>query len=247
MRIAALYDIHANLPALEAVLDEVRAAEVDAIVIGGDALPGPMPSETMELLSAAHPAPFFLLGNGDEEVRRSLRGETLDIPEAIQDVTRWNASQLTAEQAASLDNWPATQRLQHPIHGPILFCHASPRNNMDIFFGSTPEAALSFLFEELDVALVICGHTHMPFDRTIAGVRVVNAGSVGMPFGSKGVHWLLIDDILQPQHLNYDLHAAAERVRASDYPQANEFADRSILDPPTQADVLKAFGPRALG
>ena len=73
MSIAALYDIHGNLPALEAVLDEVRTLKVDQIVVGGDVLPGPMPRATLALLLESDGAP---------------------LPEPLQTVLRWTAEEV---------------------------------------------------------------------------------------------------------------------------------------------------------
>ena len=91
------------------------------------------------------------------------------------------------------------------------------------------------------VAMVICGHTHMQFDRTIGPVRVVNAGSVGMPFGEPGAYWLLLGPTVELRKTTYDLEAAAERVRKTTYPQAEEFASRNILQPPSEEQMLEAF------
>src|SRR5918992_1224406 len=97
MRVAALYDIHGNLPALEAVLDEVRRARVDRIVIGGDVLPGPMPRETLDYLLALDIPALFIRGNGDRVVLEKTQGrDSPEIPEAFRDVIRWNAEQLDA-------------------------------------------------------------------------------------------------------------------------------------------------------
>src|SRR5437868_5994798 len=88
---------------------------------------------------------------------------------------------------AVLAEVPATQRI-----AGVLYCHASPRNDLDIFTERTPEERIAFLFEGLDVPVVVCGHTHMQFERTVAGVRVINAGSVGMPYEDEpGAYWLL--------------------------------------------------------
>jgi Calcineurin-like phosphoesterase superfamily domain len=102
------------------------------------------------------------------------------------------------------------------------------------------------IFGELDVALVICGHTHMQFDRTVGRIRVVNAGSVGMPVGEPGAYWLLLGPGIQPQHTPYDLMKAAERIRNTEYPQAQEFAARSILRPPSEKAMLDAFAKAEL-
>jgi hypothetical protein len=81
----------------------------------------------------------------------------------------------------------------------------------------------------------------MQFDRMIGTTRVVNAGSVGMPFGQPGADWLLLGDEIQLRHTSYDLADAAARVRATQYPQAEEFAIRSIQEPPSEEEMLRVF------
>ncbi len=127
-----------------------------------------------------------------------------------------------------------------------MFCHATPRNDTEIFTRLTAEERLQPIFQGADAAVVVCGHTHMQFDRTIGGIRVVNAGSVGMPFGEPGAYWLLLGPEIELRHTPYDLAKAAERIRATKYPQAREFAERNILQPPTEAEMLQAFGKAEL-
>jgi predicted phosphodiesterase len=105
MRVAARYDIHANLPALEAVLEEVRREHVDQIVVGGDVLPGPMPVETIERLRAMTVPGQYISGNGEREVLAARRGEESQklTPWALEGI-RWNARQLDAEYADWLAN-----------------------------------------------------------------------------------------------------------------------------------------------
>jgi diadenosine tetraphosphatase ApaH/serine/threonine PP2A family protein phosphatase len=89
--------------------------------------------------------------------------------------------------------------------------------------------------------VVVCGHTHMQFDRTIAGIRVLNAGSVGMPFGEPGAYWLLLGPGVELRRTRYDLEKAAERIRGTKYPQAEDFAARNVLQPPSEEKTLEAF------
>src|SRR5437879_4616170 len=125
MRVAAIYDIHANLPALEAVLQDIRQAEVDQIVVGGDVLPGPMPRETIRCLLDLDIPVQFILGNGDREVLAVMRGtETGTVPEKFRDVMRWVAQQLHPEDEQLLASWPTTLRVKIDGIGEVLFCHA---------------------------------------------------------------------------------------------------------------------------
>ena len=239
MRVAALYDIHGNLPALEAVLRDVRDAGVDHIVVGGDVLPGPMPRESLACLQALDLPVQYIQGNGDREVI----APTGAVPEMYRESMRWNAEQLRPEDARMLASWPLTLRVAIDGIGEVLFCHATPRNDTEIFTRRTPDEALLPIFGGLGVPLAVCGHTHMQFDRTIGAVRVVNAGSVGMPFGEPGAYWLLLGPDVQFRHTTYDLAAAADRIRGTSYPQAAEFATRDILKPRTEQEMLDAFSP----
>jgi putative phosphoesterase len=242
MRVAAIYDIHANLPALVAVVEDIRHAEVDQIVVGGDVLPGPMPRETIAYLLGLEIPVQFIQGNGDREVLAGMRGlETATIPEQFREVMRWNGQQLYPEHERLLASWPKTLRVQMRGLGDVLFCHATPRSDTEIFTRRTSEERLLPVFEGLNVAVVVCGHTHMQFDRTIGRIRVVNAGSVGMPFGEPGADWLLLGPEAQLRHTTYDLAKAAECIRDTRYPQAQDFAAHNILRPPSKAEMLEAF------
>jgi len=249
MRVAALYDIHANLPALEAVLAEIQKQNVDRIVVGGDVLPGPMPRETMEyLLSLDNPADFIfrvIKGNGDREVLAQMSGVETDwfrtANESWRVPVRWSAQQLNSQHQRILESWPPTYRMEIPGLGDVLFCHATPRNDTEIFTRLTPEEALLPIFTGLGASVVVCGHTHMQFDRMIGGTRVVNAGSVGMPFGEPGADWLLLGPSVDWRHTDYDFGRAAERIRGTAYPQAEEFAARNVLRPPPAEETLAAF------
>jgi putative phosphoesterase len=242
MRVAAIYDIHGNLPALEAVLQDICQTEVDQIVVGGDVLPGPMPRETLTCLQGLSIPVQFIQGNGDRAVLALMAGaETDAVPEQFRKVLRWNAEQLLPDDEQLLASWPKTVRVTIDGVGEVLFCHATPRSDTEIFTCLTPEDRLLPIFEGLNAPVVICGHTHMQFDRTIGKVRVVNAGSVGMPFGAPGAGWLLLGPNVELQHTPYDLVKAAERIRNTSYPQAQEFAAQNVLQPPSEKETLEAF------
>ena len=242
MRVAAIYDIHGNLPALEAALEEIRRAGVDRIVVGGDVLPGPMPRETLACLRDLEIPARFIRGNGDRVVLAQRAGRSIEeVPEPHREAVRWVARQLDPEHERWLASWPETLRVEIRGLGEVLFCHATPRSDTEIFTRLTPEDRLLPVFEEVDAPVVVCGHTHMQFDRTLGAIRIVNAGSVGMPFGEPGADWLLLGPGIQLQHTSYDLSSAAERIRNSEYPQAQEFAARNVLQPPSEQEVLAAF------
>ena len=242
MRVAALFDIHGNLPALEAVLAEVRAARVDRVVIGGDILPGPMPRECLDLVLSLEITTDFIIGNGDRETVAAKHGQMSSvIPAAFRETMEWNAAHLDDAGEQQIGRWPLTKRLHVDALGDVLFCHATPRNDTEIFVSTTSDAKLRPIFDPLAVSVIVCGHTHMQFDRMVGGTRVINAGSVGMPFDEPGAYWLLIDSGIELRRTDYDLQRAAERVRRTAYPQAEEFALMSILSPPAKQMMTEAF------
>jgi len=247
-RVAALYDVHGNLPALEAVLDDVGWSGADLAVVGGDVLPGPMPAACLACLLDLELPVLFLRGNGEAAVLAERAGEELGrLPPEAREAVRWSAEQLSPGQASgqarALAGWPATLRVGVDGLGEVLFCHGTPRSDSEIFTRRTPEASLRPVFDGLGASLVVCGHTHMAFDRKIGGVRVVNAGSVGMPFGEPGADWLLLGPGVEPRHTSYDLPRVVARIRATAYPQAEQFAERNVLQPPSEEEMLELFTP----
>ena len=180
MRVAALYDIHGNLAALDAVLAEVDA---DVIVVGGDTVMGPLPAETLERLRSLDGDVRFIRGNADREVYDDKPG--FAPPEALEHVR----ARLSSEQVDFLRTLPLTVSL-----GRVLFCHATPRNDEEIFTRITPEERWAEALAGVDADVVVCGHTHVQFDRRIGDIRLVNAGSVGMPYADEpGAYWALLD------------------------------------------------------
>jgi putative phosphoesterase len=180
MHIATLYDVHGNLPALEAALAEIP--DDATIVIGGDVVAGgEWPAATLERLRGLGDRLVWIRGNADRELTPGEPG--LAPPEVIEE-TR---AKLSDEQIAFLHSCPATAQIDR-----VFFCHATPRNDVDIFTERTPEQRLEALFADVDADVVVCGHTHMQFERTIAGRRVINSGSVGMPYeDAPGAYWTL--------------------------------------------------------
>ena len=238
-RVAALYDIHGNLPALERVLAEVSASDVDLLLVGGDVLPGPMPMSCLRALDDVGIATLHIRGNGETDTLVARSGGALPhLPDGVRRALEWTASVLTDAVAARLDAWPLTRSVEVEGLGSVLFCHATPRSDREIFTVRTPEDRLVPVFAGLDAALVVCGHTHMAFERRVLDLRVLNAGSVGMPFGAPGAHWVTMGpEGVTAHRTEYDTEDAARRIRSSAYPDADTFARDNVLQVPP-ADVM---------
>jgi predicted phosphodiesterase len=247
MRVAALYDIHGNLPALEAVLDDVRAAAVDLIVVGGDICPGPMTREALARLRDVEPPAHFIYGNCERALlAEHAQAGSANVPDRVRVDLQWSAAQLSSEDLEFLAGWPPTVHADIPHLGDVLFCHATPRDDNEIFTRLTPEERVAPAFAGTRSLVVVCGHTHMQFDRRVGMTRVVNAGSVGMPFGEPGAYWLLIGPNVELRRTRYDLDRAAARIRATRYPQAHDFASKYVQQPPSEQQMLELFGVQAL-
>jgi predicted phosphodiesterase len=234
--------VHGNLPALEAALPAVDSAGADEIVVGGDVALGPMPRETLDRLLALGPRARFIRGNCDRLIVDAYDGRPLTrLPPFVREPIAWAAGQLERHHRDFLAGLPATVVARVQGIGAVLFCHATPRSDEEIFTAVTPAERLRPMLDGVTQQVVVCGHTHMQFDRAVGGVRLINAGSVGMPYGRPGAYWLLLGPDVRPMRTEYDLERAAGLVRETAYPQAEEFASRHVLSPASEEEALALF------
>jgi predicted phosphodiesterase len=249
MRIAALYDIHGNISALEAVLHEISADQVDAVVIGGDVVWGPHPRAAIECLAEIDLPVTFIRGNADREVSEGIvsndTGESSD-PDVFLQITDWCRQQLSARQRNWIGSQSLTATLVTESLGETLFCHASPRSDEEIITTATPEKRFLQALSSVPEITVVCGHTHMQFDRTVQGRRLVNAGSVGMPYeGKQGAYWAMLGPDVEFRRSAYDVEEAAARMRGSGCPHVEEVFIDTIMNPPGRSDTIRHFEERA--
>lgn len=249
MKIAALYDIHGNLPALNAVLDDLNDVQPDLIIVGGDIVSGPMPAQTLKRLSQLGDRARFIRGNNDREVVLAYDGQPItrrylpDISAKGHEEIQWVAGQLPRSQRDFLAALPEQIVLQIEGLGSVLFCHATPRSDEEIFTSRTPAARLSTIFSGIDQEIVVCGHTHIQIELRQGDLRILNAGSVGMPFTDQpGAYWLLLSAHgCEFRRTDYNREAAANEIRASGNPHAWEFAEQNVLTTPTEAEMLETL------
>jgi putative phosphoesterase len=224
LRVAALYDVHGNLQALDAVLAEVDA---DVILVGGDVAAGPWPAETLARLRGLGGDVRVIRGNADREVAQQTPG--LAPPELMEFVRE----RLSQEEIAFLEALPLTETIEVDGLGTVLFCHATPRNDEEIFTRISPDERWGEALDGVEADVVVCGHTHVQFDRRVGGVRLVNAGSVGMPYEHEpGAYWASLGPDLELRRTEYEPGDLAGSGWPGDWPEATpeeatEFFERA--------------------
>jgi predicted phosphodiesterase len=231
--VAALYDIHGNLPALDAVLAELEADPPDAVLVGGDVCAGPMPVEVLRRLGELPWPVHWLRGNADRAVVMGFDGT---IPPELQDHPlyqgdAWAATLLSREERDFIDGFPALVVLNVVGLGDVLFCHATARSDEERVTVVTPDERLARLFDDAGADFVVCGHTHRQFDRTVGGRRIVNAGSIGRPYEHQpGAYWLRVGPDFRLIRTAYDVASADATFHASGYPAADLIFDVGDAD-----------------
>jgi putative phosphoesterase len=222
VRVAALYDVHGNLPALEAALAEVEHEEPDVVLVGGDVCAGAFPRECLALLRGLDDRAVWIRGNAERNP-----GE-------------WSRSQLEEDELAFL----AGSALSVVLDG-VLYCHGSPRADDEVLTPRTPASRLAKALAGIEERVVVHGHTHIRYERRLGARHVIGPGSVGMPYGPEpGAYWGLFSPEYEPRFTAYDLGAAADRIRASEWPRAAEFVDENVLRVPTAEEAMDVFEAR---
>ena len=242
-RVAALYDVHGNLPALEAALAAAEELHVELFVLGGDLALGPMPREVLDRLAELGDRARYLRGNCDRLMVDAYDGRTTgSLPVPVAESIAWAGGQLRRRDRDFLASLPATLTLEIDGLGSVLCCHATPRSDDEIITVRTPEERLRPVLESVQQSIVVCGHTHMQFQRRCGSVQLVNAGSVGMPCGEAGAHWLLLSSRgIEFKRTTYDFGGAAQRIARTLYPKAADFAERYVVHPPSEEEMLAAL------
>ncbi len=228
-RVAVLGDVHGNAVALAAVLAEVELAEPDLIVFCGDLTWGSLPQETLALVRALRIPARFVRGNADRAVgtdTESRRGP-------------WMTSMHTEEDLAFLAGLEPTVTVDVDGLGAVCFSHGSPRSDEECVTERTPEDRVREFSAGVDAQTIVTAHTHMQYDRRVAGIRLLSPGSVGLPYeGRRGAFWALLGPDVELRCTDYDVEAAVEQMRATDDPRVEQIVEL-MLEPPAREGAIE--------
>jgi predicted phosphodiesterase len=228
VRVAALYDVHGNAPALAAVLEEVEREAPDLVVFGGDLTWGSLPRETLALVRTLEIPARFVRGNADRMVGVETEGRG-----------PWMTSQHTAEDLAFLAGFEPTVSVDVDGIGPTCFCHGSPRSDEECVTEQTPAERVREFMAGVDERVVVTGHVHLRYDRDVDEVRLLSPGSVGLQYGDvPAAYWALLGPDVEFRRTNYDVDAAVAAMRATDDPRVETVAEL-MLDPPSRDEVIE--------
>jgi putative phosphoesterase len=230
-RVAVASDVHGNAAALEAVLVELREEQPDLVVFGGDLTWGPLPEETLALVDDLDIPALFVRGNAD----RALL-EPTDTPTSRE---HWLLERHSEEAQQFLSTF--VERLSVDVDGlgAVCFCHGSPRSDEELVTPETPQSRVRAMTAGIAERTLVTAHTHLQFDRRVAGIRSINPGSVGMPYeGRLGAFWAMLGPDVELRRTDYSFDDAAARYRASGDPLAEQMVEL-LATPPTREEVIK--------
>jgi putative phosphoesterase len=227
-RVAVLSDVHGNAPALAAVLDDVELAEADLIVFGGDLTWGPLPEETFELVRGL--GARFVRGNADRAVLENVSESERE---------QWMQAHHTDEMRELLASFEEQVVVEVDGLGAVRFCHGSPRTDEECVTPETPEERVREFSAGVEERVIVTAHVHIQFDREVAGIRSVNAGSVGLPYeGRSGAYWALLGPDVELRRTEYGVDETIERYRRTGQPGVEQIVEM-MVEPPEPREVIE--------
>lgn len=231
-RVAVISDTHGNAAALTAVLAAIEDADIDLVVSLGDSTYGCEPEKTRALLeSIGHPA-IHIRGNGERALFELRRGRDGDDREC------WMREHHSETTHDFLERSVESDVVTIDGLGDVRFCHGSPRSDIELVTPGTSDERMRALMQAVPERILVTGHTHLQFDRQVAGIRSINPGSVGMPYmGRQGAFWAILGPDVRLMRTEYDLEETVRAYQASGDPLANEMIE-ILRSPPTPDQVI---------
>lgn len=242
MKIAVISDIHGNMDALDAVMNDITTEQCEKIFVLGDyAMAGPEPSKTVDWFFKKQFNPDFKLiqGNTDlmiadynEKLHLGLKSKAPIMAEALQN----DVSLLNSLQKDFLKKLPVQLEVEE-AGVKFLLVHGSPRKNNEDILPDTPLEDVEKMLENVDADVILCGHTHLPCGfQTSTKKTVVNVGSVGRPFTNdpKSCYLKITVEnrktLFEHRFVDYDKEIASNKLRTRTFDGAGKLADM-LLNP----------------
>ncbi|MBS4760422.1 MAG: metallophosphoesterase family protein [Clostridium sp.] len=240
MKIAIISDIHGNIQALEAVMQNIKQEKCEKIFCLGDlAMAGPEPSKTIDKIKELQKTTDFILiqGNTDEmiancdnQILHMLKENNPIMANALQS----DIQEISEEQKLFLRNLPKQKETE--IEGlKILLVHGSPRKNNENIYPDLKIEEVEEMISQTDADIIFCGHTHMPCGyQTNTKQTVVNVGSIGRPFSEEPKSCYAVLEInnkefsIKHNFINYDFKTAAEILKERGFDGADKLAQMLI-------------------
>jgi predicted phosphodiesterase len=235
-RVAVLSDVHANVPALDAVLAEPAVAAADLVVFCGDLTWGAEPELTVDLVTSLGQHAVCLRGNGERILLELARGHRAP----ARPREEWMVARHGPAAVDFVAGFAFTAVVEVAGLGPVRFCHGSPRSDHELVTPGTPEERVAALAAGIDERVIVSGHTHIQFDRRVGEWRSVNPGSVGLPYheGNPGIaYWAVLGEDVSLRHTPYDVGEAIARGDRAGDPSADVITGL-LMTPPTPAEII---------
>ncbi len=226
-RLAVIADVHGNASALAAVVDELRRAPPELVVVNGDLSWGPEPEETLALANDIGNA-VFVRGNAESALLRLTAARDDERSE----VGRWMLERHTPERLAEIGRFTGAVAVEVEGVGHVFCCHGSPRGDQEIVTPRTPESRMEALLEGVRLDVLATAHVHLQFERRVLGITSMNAGSVGLPYGaSPAAYWAELGPDVRLRRTPYDVDEAIRRTEQSGIPTAERLVGY-LREPP---------------
>ena len=246
--LAILSDIHGNLPALEAVLDDLANFQVDHVIVPGDVINfGPFSRQTAELvIEKRWPVirgniEFFLVDYKTPRAPNEWNDPIQFAP------TAWLNRPIDRKLKTIIGAWPDILNLRFRDAPPILVCHGTPQSRWDSIYSTLTDEEIEKLLSNAEADFVICGHTHLPMDRQSGKWRIFNPGSVGVPLD--GVHsasYIILEGNVQGwrptlRRVPFDYEAVFDEFERSGYNRESGPIGRLVVEVYKTARPLFGF------
>ncbi len=196
---------------------------------------------TLDRLMALGERALWLRGNGDRWLVEARAGRFRHEDQATAQLIEWASARITSVQRDLLEMLPLTCSIELPGLGRIGFCHATSRSDNEMILVDSPIEHYRLAFSQLDAQTIVVGHCHMPFDRLFDRRRIVNTGSVGMPYGHLGASWALIGRDIVLRRTPYDIDDASSRISRTGMPGVDEFVRTNVRAAPSDQEALEVF------